>query len=84
MSKYLYGASVQGIQDFIFQTNKLQEIIGASEIIKNIDDDFKTKFEKSSKVTILQSAAGNIKAVFEDKNELQEHILEFEKSIYRV
>lgn len=24
MSKYLYGAAVQGIQGFIFQTNKLQ------------------------------------------------------------
>src|SRR5690606_7541447 len=36
--KYLYGASVQGIQSFIFQTNKLREIVGASEIIKNITD----------------------------------------------
>ena len=79
--KYLYGASVQGIQDFIFKTNKLKEIVGASEIVKSMDENFKNKFEKNPKVTILQSAAGNIKAVFEDKDELQKHILEFEKSI---
>jgi hypothetical protein len=34
--KYLYGASVQGIQDFIFQTNKLKEIAGASELVEQI------------------------------------------------
>ncbi|MGM0598160.1 MAG: Cas10/Cmr2 second palm domain-containing protein [Myxococcota bacterium] len=32
--KYLYGASVQGIQSFIFQTDKLKEIIGASELVE--------------------------------------------------
>jgi len=44
MSKYLYGASVQGIQDFIFKTNKLQEIVGASEIVKNISHIFEDNF----------------------------------------
>ena len=34
--KYLYGAAIQGIQSFIFQTNKLQEIVGASELIEII------------------------------------------------
>ena len=33
MTKYLYGASVQGIQDFIFKTNRLKDIVGASEIV---------------------------------------------------
>ncbi len=42
MSKYLYGASVQGIQDFIFKTNKLKEIIGASKIVESIDGVDKT------------------------------------------
>ena len=40
MSKYLYGASVQGIQGFIFETNKLQEIVGGSEIVKSVADEF--------------------------------------------
>ena len=33
---YLYGASVQGIQDFIFQTNELKDIVGASELVAEI------------------------------------------------
>ncbi len=36
MTKYLYGASVQGIQGFIFQTDKLKEIAGASELVEQI------------------------------------------------
>lgn len=39
MPKYLYGAAVQGIQDFIFQTNKLKEIMGASELVERICTD---------------------------------------------
>lgn len=35
MAKYLYGASIQGIQEYIYATNKLQEIIGASEITRS-------------------------------------------------
>lgn len=44
MSKYLYGASVQGIQEFIFKTNKLKEIIGASKIVEDMD---KINFQKN-------------------------------------
>lgn len=36
---YLYGAAVQGIQEFIFQTNKLREIVGASELVERICTD---------------------------------------------
>ncbi len=36
MAKFLYGAAVQGIQNFIFQTGKLQEIVGASELVEQI------------------------------------------------
>jgi hypothetical protein len=34
MVRYLYGASIQGIQGFIFETNKLKEIVGASDLIE--------------------------------------------------
>ena len=43
MSKYLYGVSIQGIQEFIFKTNKLKEIIGASKIVEDMDS---IKFKK--------------------------------------
>jgi len=80
MGKYLYGVSVQGIQDFIFKTNKLKEIVGASEIVKSITDDFKEEV-KNKDIDILLCAAGNIKAVFTDKEMLKNHIFEFEKKI---
>ena len=76
--KYLYGASTQGIQEFIFKTNKLQEIIGASEIVKSINDDFG---KENNSVEIILNAAGNIKAIFDDKDKLQKHIKDFAKKI---
>lgn len=39
MTEYLYGAAVQGIQGFIYQTNKLKEIVGASELVERICTD---------------------------------------------
>lgn len=41
--KWLYGASVQGIQGYIFQTNKLKDVIGASELVKDLRE---TNFKK--------------------------------------
>lgn len=74
--QYLYGASVQGIQSFIFQTNKLKEIVGASQLV---DEIFNSTFEKfcqeknipykqpndtsNNHLDILMSAAGSIKLI---------------------
>ncbi len=80
MSKYLYGASVQGIQDFIFKTNTLREIVGASEIVKNISNDF-LRLSNADEQSILVNAAGNIKAVFEDKAKLETVVNTFAKQI---
>ena len=41
--KCLYGASVHGIQGYIFQTNKLKAVIGASELVKDLRE---TNFKK--------------------------------------
>lgn len=78
MSHYLYGASVQGIQDFIFKTNKLQEIVGASEIVKKIAEKFTKKYAPDE---ILINAAGNIKAIFSTKEACEEVVLNFPKII---
>jgi len=70
MSKYLYGASIQGIQSFIFQTNKLKEIVGGSELVNRLC----TKSFKSflggvyKEENLIIGAAGNIKYLF-DKEE---------------
>ena len=80
--KYLYGASVQGIQDFIFKTNKLQEIVGASEIVKSVAGEFeKISGYKEGDKNILINAAGNIKAIFGSREECQKVVLEFGKII---
>lgn len=83
MSKYLYGAAVQGIQNFIFQTNQLSDIVGASELVENIcttlfrelvqDDDY----ENNS----IIHAAGNIKHIFTDKEECKRIVLEFPRMV---
>ena len=61
---YLYGLTVQGIQSYIFATNKLKEIIGASEIIEQLCTtwfyDFLTKEECKGSIRHL-NAAGNIR-----------------------
>ena len=42
MEKFLYGATIKGIQSFIFETNELKDIVGASEIVEQIcTEDFK-------------------------------------------
>lgn len=91
--KYLYGAAVQGIQSFIFQTNKLREIVGASELVEEICtskfaqllgfrgyyNDLKKKL-KSDNNCILH-AAGNVKYIFEDKTACEKIVREFPKEI---
>lgn len=82
MGNYLYGASVQGIQEFIFKTNQLQEIVGASEIVKSLEKEFETiSGYQEGHSNILLNAAGNIKAIFDDKTGLEKVVLEFPKKI---
>ena len=82
MSSYLYGASVQGIQGFIFETNKLQEIVGASEIVKSVSKEFEkiSGYEEGNK-NILINTAGNIKAIFDNREDCQKVVLDFAKYI---
>ena len=81
MSKYLYGASVQGIQDFIFKTNKLAEIIGASELVEQLCTSL---FEKSvidfKQENLIMGAAGNVKYVFDTENECKKVVKIFSKA----
>jgi hypothetical protein len=72
--KYLYAAAVQGIQDFIFETNKLQEIAGASELVEQIcTKEFKKAFDNAkgnyNEQKLLIGAAGNIKYLFDENEE---------------
>ena len=83
--KFLYGAAVQGIQSFIFQTNALKEIAGASELVEQICT---VQFAKVANIKDLANdsnaivtAAGNIKYVFESEDECREVVFRFPKQI---
>lgn len=75
MDRYLYGASIQGIQKYIFQTNELKDIIGASELVNRICDDFGKDDYKPSEMII--HAAGNIKCIFDDEAACRRAVREF-------
>ncbi len=67
---YLYGASIQGIQGFIFETNKLKEMVGASDLIEWFCSvEFLARFSseyniKITKKNIIRNAGGNIQDSF--------------------
>lgn len=77
--KYLYGAAVQGIQSFIFQTNKLKEIVGASELVEQVCTEAFTEYASNGEMII--SAAGNIKFIFNDRKDCERAVREFPKKV---
>ena len=65
MSKsYLYAAAVQGIQDFIFKTNDLKHIVGASELVEQVCTSAFDEFAGNGESVVR--AAGGIKHIFHD------------------
>ena len=95
MAKYLYGASIQGIQEYIYATNKLQEIIGASEIIDSLGQKFDNKQEGDGAIfgvfdelrandlveQILLNAAGNFRAIVDGEENLKKIVRDLPKKI---
>lgn len=82
MTKYLYGAAVQGIQGFIFQTNALQEIAGASELVEQIcTDQFKEAIGNFKEENAIVTAAGNIKYIFDNKTDCENFVRSFPKMV---
>lgn len=80
--KYLYGAAVQGIQGFIFQTSKLSEIVGASELVEKICTEFfENEVENFKEENLILAAAGNIKYIFEDAASCQKIVRQFPKCV---
>ena len=92
MASFLYGFSVVGLQDFIFKTNALQEIIGASEIIKGIDKNAqnlvaffaKNGIDLGKNPEIILANAGNLRTIFDDEKDLQKVVLYLPKLISQI
>lgn len=92
MAKYLYGAAVQGIQPFIFATNELKDIVGASELVAQICDDLFAPFRGNATQNdgihyangmSIVKAAGNIKFLFDNKEACRKAVLRFPKIVLR-
>ncbi|WP_373549468.1 hypothetical protein [Haliscomenobacter sp.] len=86
MDQYLYGANVNQIQSFIFETSRLKEIVGASELVEQI---CKQKFIDAVNATssgykeanLLIGAAGKITYIFEHQQDCQVVLHTFQKSV---
>jgi hypothetical protein len=83
---YLYGAAAEGIQGYIFATNKLKEMVGASELVENLcTGGFQDFLDSLASATIdepvapqaVLGAAGNIKWIFQNRTLLDQVVLRF-------
>ncbi|MBC6995243.1 hypothetical protein QWY85_12315 [Neolewinella lacunae] len=86
MTQYLYGAKVQGIQSYIFETNKLKDIGGASELIESLAGERFAGFFSQVGVSykeeqLLRNAAGEISYLFHDKASCAAVVRGFERFI---
>lgn len=76
---YLYGASVQGIQEFIFQTNELKDIVGASELVERICTKMFDEYKGGG--TIVINAAGNVKCIYDSEADCRKAVLHFPRKV---
>jgi len=72
--KYLYSFEAKEIQKFILQGDKLKEMIGGSEIVSRLCDEFlkKTLKELGGEHEIIANAAGWGRIIFHSKNGLEQ------------
>ncbi len=80
---YLYGASVQGIQNFIFQTNELKDIVGASELVAQICTQLfrETVGELYRDEALIIGAAGNVRYYFDDLEACARTVRDFPRRV---
>lgn len=85
--KWLYGAAVQGIQGFIFQTDKLKDIVGASELVEQactcVFNGIAGISDNSGRAGVkpVVQAAGNVKCIFSDEDALKRVVLSYPKHV---
>ena len=75
---------MQGIQGFIFQTNQLDDISGASELVENIctkmfKETVGEGFNEKSNAVIM--AAGNVKYVFDTREQCEHVVRNFPRKV---
>lgn len=81
--QYLYGASIQGIQEYIFRTNKLSDVVSKSEIVNDIcTEAFFSMFgyDNSDMPKPIVMAAGNVKCILNEAD-CKKAVLQFPKTV---
>lgn len=87
MKKYLYGAAVQGIQQYIFRTNDLKSIIQASDQVKHICTGLFESLlsERGLKLAdedhAVINAAGNVKYLFDKREDCEFVVRNFPRAV---
>ncbi|MBQ6470872.1 MAG: hypothetical protein IJJ33_02715 [Victivallales bacterium] len=86
MSRYLYGANAKRIQSYIFNSSKLQEIAGASELVQHVCSGFFEDFCQRHGIEkeVIIGAAGNIRAVVLTEESARKLMLHFPKEVMRL
>ena len=71
---------MQGIQGYIFATNELKQIVGASELVEHVCTSLFSENLAGSAQPVV-TAAGNIKYIFSDKTALEKAVRLFPKKV---
>lgn len=79
MPKYLFALNIEKIQEFIFQSNILREITGASNLVKlytgkKFEEFLGVDFEE---VNLLKGDIGQLQYIFSDKTKAEECFKEY-------
>ena len=83
MKQYLYGVDVQGIQSYIFATDKLKEIAGASELVEQVCSQFFEACLGSAYQAnqVMRKAGGSIRYVFTDREVCERLVRHFPRYV---
>lgn len=81
--RYLFGSAVQGIQQYIFQTNRLTDIIGASQLVENICTELfrEVMGDDYEKDNVVIQAAGNVKYVMPSRQVCERVVREWPRKV---
>lgn len=83
MSEYYCAITISSIQDYIFKTNKLKEIIGGSLIIDKVcsSEYLKEHIKDYNEDNLLLNAAGKVKYKFESKEKCQSFLSSYIRDV---